>query len=175
MIIVFAVLFAASVVLAAAEAALLRVSRAAVAVQTEQGDRRANRLLAQLDDLPKIVNSILLAVLLVQLGAATVTGVLADRWFGGLGITLATLVLTVVLFVYSEAIPKTYAVRQPLRVARALSRTVSRSSSRVLRMTSVLVLARRARSACFQVPSSRKACMTAARTSAVRFLDTPRL
>ncbi|MCB0997573.1 MAG: HlyC/CorC family transporter [Acidimicrobiales bacterium] len=121
LIIVFAVLFAASVVLAAAEAALLRVSRAAVAVQTEQGDRRANRLLAQLDDLPKIVNSILLAVLLVQLGAATVTGVLADRWFGGLGITLATLVLTVVLFVYSEAIPKTYAVRQPLRVARALS------------------------------------------------------
>jgi CBS domain containing-hemolysin-like protein len=67
------------------------------------------------------LNAILLAALLAQIGAATVAGLLAERWFGGIAITIASVVLTLVLFVYSEAIPKTFAVRYPDRVALTLS------------------------------------------------------
>jgi putative hemolysin len=105
-------------VLGAAEAALLHVRRSAVIVEANRGDPRAAQLLRLLDDLPTVMNAVLLAVLLVQLTAATVAGVLARRWFGGIGLTVATIVLTAVLFVYGEAIPKTLAVRRPLRVAR---------------------------------------------------------
>lgn len=111
--------------LGAAEAALLRVRRSAVEVLAEDGDAGARRLLRLIEDLPRVMNTVLLTVLLVQIGAATVTGLLAERWFGSLGITLASIVLTLVMFVYAEAIPKTYAVRHPLRVARWVTPVVA--------------------------------------------------
>lgn len=63
------------------------------------------------------MNLILLLALLAQIGAATITGVLAQRWFGNLGVTVASVALTVVLYIYGEAIPKTYAVRHAERTA----------------------------------------------------------
>ncbi len=119
------VLLAGAVVLGAAEASLLRVQRVRVEVQAADGDHRSMRLLGLLDDLPRVLNTVLLVVLLVQIGAATVTGVLSGRHVGNLGVTLASIVLTVVLFVYAEAIPKTYAVRHPDSVARATVRLVA--------------------------------------------------
>jgi putative hemolysin len=59
--------------------------------------------------------------LLVQIGAATIVGALAQRWFGALGVTVASVVLTILLFVYAEAIPKTYAVVHSDSVALRLS------------------------------------------------------
>jgi CBS domain containing-hemolysin-like protein len=111
----------AAVVLAAAEAALLRVSRVRAAVLADQGDRRAARVLRLVDDLPRVLNAVLLVVLLVQIGAATIAGVVAERHFGNLGVTLASVVLTLVMFVYAEAIPKTVAVRNPIGVARLIA------------------------------------------------------
>ncbi len=113
--------FLVAVVLAAAETSLIRISRVRVTALAEAGSHRARRLLRLLEDLPRVVNAILLTVLLVQIGAAAITGLLASRWFGNVGVTVASVVLTLVLFVYSEAIPKTYAVRYPERVALALS------------------------------------------------------
>ncbi len=106
-------------VLGASEAALLRVQRVRLEVASEAGDSNAATMLSLLDDLPRVLNTVLLVVLLVQIGAATVAGALAARLFGSVGVTVATFVLTFVLFVYSEAIPKTYAVRHPEAVARA--------------------------------------------------------
>ncbi|MDH3706894.1 MAG: hemolysin family protein [Acidimicrobiia bacterium] len=121
LLLALALLIITAVVLGAGEAALLRVDRVRIEVRADGGSRRAAALLGLLDDLPRVLNSVLLAVLLVQIGAATVTGILTDRWFGSLGVTVGSVALTVVLFVYAEAIPKTYAVRHPTKVALALS------------------------------------------------------
>ena len=117
--------FILAVVLAAAEMALARVSDLRVRMMAEEGHRRARRLVALLDALPRVINAILLAVLVVQIGAATLTGLLAERWFSNLGIVIASAVLTIVLFVYTEAIPKTYAFRHPTAVALALTYPVA--------------------------------------------------
>ncbi len=115
------VLFGAAVFLAASEASLLRVSRVRVGIEAERGGPAARRLCALVEDLPHVLNTVLLAALLIQIATATITSLLADRWFGTTGVTIATFVLTLVLFVYAEAIPKTFAVRQPLRVALAVA------------------------------------------------------
>lgn len=115
------VLVVIAVFLAATEAALLRVSPVKARVLAEEGDRRAARVVTLVEDLPRVLNSVLLLVLLTQIGAATVAGVIADRHFGSLGVTLASIGLTFVMFVYSEAIPKTIAVRRPLFVARLVA------------------------------------------------------
>ena len=103
LIILFILLFVVAVVLAAAETALVRVSRVRIAAIAEDGGRRAGRTLRLLDDLPRVLNTILLVVLLVQIGAATVVGILSERWFGSLGVTIASFVLTVFLFVDGDS------------------------------------------------------------------------
>jgi CBS domain containing-hemolysin-like protein len=139
LIILFILLFVVAVVLAAAETALVRVSRVRIAAIAEDGGRRAGRTLRLLDDLPRVLNTILLVVLLVQIGAATVVGILSERWFGSLGVTIASFVLTVFLFVYSEAIPKTYAYRHADRVVMALAYPVGLLTSLLRPIVSLLV------------------------------------
>ncbi len=121
LLLALAVLVGFAAVLGAAEASLLRVNHVQVEIRAEAGSRRARRLVGLLGDLPRVLNSVLLCVLLVQIGAATVTGILTDRMFDTIGVTIGSVVLTLVLFVYSEAIPKTYAVRHPLSVALSLA------------------------------------------------------
>lgn len=125
LIVIFVVAFAAAVFLAAAETSLLRVSPVRAATLATTSGRRGERLARLVARLPRVLNTILLTALLAQIGAATVVGILAERWFGSLGVTLASIGLTVVLFIYAEAIPKTYAVRHSDRVALAVSGPVT--------------------------------------------------
>ena len=139
LVVLFVFLFLIAVVLGAAETALVRVSRVRIAARAEEGSRRADRTLRLLDDLPRVLNTILLVVLLVQIGAATVTGILAERWFGSLGVTIASVVLTIFLFVYSEAIPKTFAYRNAATVIMALAYPIGLLTSLLRPIVSVLV------------------------------------
>jgi CBS domain containing-hemolysin-like protein len=111
--------------LGAAEAALLRVPRVRAEVMAEAGDRPARRVSRLVADLPHTMNAVLLLVLLLQVGAATIAGIIAERHFGNTGVTIGSVVLTLVMFVYAEAIPKTLAVRRPMQVARAVALPVS--------------------------------------------------
>lgn len=126
LIALLALAFAFSMVLAAGEASLLRVSPIRAASLASGGDKQAMRVAALLEDLPRVLNSVLFAALLSQIGAATLTGVLSQRWFGSLGVTAASVGLTFLLFVYAEAIPKTFAVRHPDRVALRLATGLAR-------------------------------------------------
>src|SRR3990172_4053641 len=121
LLVLLAAMFGFSVMIAAVETAFLRMPAVRVQALAAEGSRRAVRLAALTHPLPRVLNAILLAALLSQIGAATVAGILADRWFGPLGVTVASAVLTFILFIYAEAIPKTLAVRPPDRVALALA------------------------------------------------------
>ncbi len=113
------VLIAAAAVLGAAEAAILRVPLVRVEIDAQSGRKRARTLVRVLDDLPRTLNTVLLVVLLVQISAAAIVGLLAERLFGSLGVTIASIILTIILFIYTEALPKTYAVAHPVRVGYA--------------------------------------------------------
>ena len=125
LIIVLLVAFAAAVFLAAAETSVLRISSVRAATLASEGGLRGERLAQLINRLPRVLNTILLTALLSQIVAATVVGILAERWFGSLGVTAASVVLTMFLFIYAEAIPKTYAVRHADRVGLALSGPVA--------------------------------------------------
>ncbi len=107
-----------AVFIAAAEASFLRVPAVRVQAMAAGGSRRARRLEEMTGRMPNVLNAILLAALLSQIAAATVAGILAIRWFDErLGPTIASVGLTVIMYIYAEAIPKTYAVRNADRVA----------------------------------------------------------
>lgn len=113
--------FVFAVFLAAAETALIRVPAVRVRALAADGQVRARQVARLLDRLPEVLNAVLLAALLAQIVAATVAGVLAGRWWGATGPAVASAALTFVLYVYAEAIPKTYAVRHPTAVVLAVA------------------------------------------------------
>ena len=71
-----------AVFLAAAEASLLRVTEFRARALAASGGRSAQRLHSLVERLPEVLNLILLLALLSQIGAATITGILAQNWFG---------------------------------------------------------------------------------------------
>jgi CBS domain containing-hemolysin-like protein len=114
---VIVVLLAASGLLALAETSLVRTSRVkATALAADH--RRGSRQLVELVEHPeRFLNPVLLLVLVCQLVSATLVGVLAERWFGPLGIFIATVFEVVIIFVFFEAVPKNWAVHNPERAA----------------------------------------------------------
>jgi CBS domain containing-hemolysin-like protein len=107
--------------LALAEASLTRMTRVRALSLEEEGHRNASILVRLESDPPRYLNSVYLAVMLVQNGSAVLVAVLAENTFGGLGITIASLVFTLLYFVVVEAMSKTFAVLHSDRVALALA------------------------------------------------------
>jgi magnesium and cobalt exporter, CNNM family len=108
-------------VLAIAEASLTRMTRVRALSLMEEGRRNA-ALLERLEaEPPRYLNSIYLAVLLVQNGSAILVAILAERQFGGLGVSLLSLGFTLLYFVIVEAMAKTFAILHSDRAALALA------------------------------------------------------
>ena len=99
------------------ETALTASSRASMARLEKQGNKRAgvvNGLLAQRE---RLLGALLLGNNLVNIAAsALATGVLL-AWFGNAGVVYATVVMTLLVVIFSEVVPKTAAFNAPDRFA----------------------------------------------------------
>ncbi len=105
------VLLCCSAVLALAETGLTRTSRAK-AKSLEDGHHRGAKALRRLvEDPESFLAPVLLLVLICQLVAATLVGVVAAHLFGPWGVAAATVFEVTVIFVLGEAAPKQWAVR----------------------------------------------------------------
>ncbi len=108
-----------SVVLSVAETTLTQISPVKAMALVEEGRSGADRLQRVIQDPTRYLNSVLLVVLVFQIGQSTLVGVLADRHLGAWGIAAATLLNIVVVFVVAEAAPKTWSLQHPEQAALA--------------------------------------------------------
>ena len=111
------ILIAGSAILSLAETGLTRTSRARAKSLDDAGQRGARSLRRLVEEPEAFLAPILLLVLLCQLVAATLVGVIAAQVFGPIGVAVATAFEVVVIFVFSEAVPKQWAVRHSDRAA----------------------------------------------------------
>jgi putative hemolysin len=111
------VLLVVTAALALAETSLVRMSRTKAMALEDDGRRGAGSLLRLVQHPEGFLNPVLLLVLVSQLVTATLVGILADRWFGAVGVVAATVFEVVVIFVFAEALPKNWAVQNPERSA----------------------------------------------------------
>jgi CBS domain containing-hemolysin-like protein len=111
------ILIAGSAVLSLAETGLTRTSRARAKSLEDAGQRGARSLRRLVEEPEAFLAPILLLVLLCQLVAATLVGVIAAQVFGPIGVAVATAFEVAVIFVFSEAVPKQWAVRHSDRAA----------------------------------------------------------
>jgi len=111
----------------ASETALTASSRAAMNRLEKQGNRDAglvNRLLATRE---RMLGAILFGNNLTNIAASTLATGLLLAFFGKTGVIYATLVMTVLIFVLAEVLPKTAAFNAPDRMALLVAQPVERT------------------------------------------------
>src|ERR1051325_6218141 len=110
---------------AGSETALTASSRAAMHRLQQAGNRQAatvNRLLAAREWL---IGALLLGNNAVNILASSLATSVFLLWFGDVGVLYATAVMTVLVVVFAEVLPKTVAVAAPNHLALAVARPMS--------------------------------------------------
>jgi Mg2+/Co2+ transporter CorB len=120
--IVIFVLLSISAVFSAAETALTGASRARMHQLEKEGDRAAGRVGKLIDNQERMIGSVLLGNNLINiLSSALVTEVLTKSIPGAWGVAISTGLMTVLVLVYAEVLPKTLAIGRPDDTSRLLS------------------------------------------------------
>ena len=115
-------LLAVSALFSAAETALTGASRARMHQLEREGDRAAHRVNRLLTDRETMIGAVLLGNNLINiLASALATQVLTRAIPGPWGVAAATGVMTVLVLVFAEVLPKTLAILRSDDVARFLS------------------------------------------------------
>jgi magnesium and cobalt exporter, CNNM family len=95
------------------ETALTAASRGKLKNQAERGSAGAEKALSITEDSERLIGAILLGNNLVNILAASLATALFTRVFGESGVALATLVMTLLVLIFAEVLPKTYAISSP--------------------------------------------------------------
>ncbi|WP_370452070.1 HlyC/CorC family transporter [Amylibacter sp. SFDW26] len=103
------------------ETALTAASRGKLHGLAEQGSRGAKRALLLTDDNERLIGSVLLGNNLVNILATALATSLFTRLFGESGVALATLVMTILVLIFAEVLPKTYAITNAEAAATGVS------------------------------------------------------
>jgi CBS domain containing-hemolysin-like protein len=120
-VVVILVLIAFVALMAASETAITRMNRVRAYRLQEEGRRGASSLMKIAENPAPYLNVVLLLTLLAQIGGTTIATSLAVRKLHGAGEIVATIVMTLLLFVFAEVTPKTFAIQQTDRVALRLA------------------------------------------------------
>ncbi len=107
------------------ETALTAASRGKLRALADKGSRGAARALKITDDSERLIGAVLLGNNLVNIMAAALATSLFTRAYGDSGVALATLVMTLLVLVFAEVMPKTYAITNPESAATRVSRIIS--------------------------------------------------
>ncbi|MEP5151580.1 CNNM domain-containing protein, partial [Planktotalea sp.] len=103
------------------ETALTAASRGKLRAQADKGSRGAQRALDITEDNERLIGSVLLGNNLVNILATSLATALFTRAFGDNGVALATLVMTLLVLIFAEVLPKTYAITNAERAAALVS------------------------------------------------------
>jgi Mg2+/Co2+ transporter CorB len=116
-----------SAFLSAAETALTAISRARIYQLVMDGNKRAQLVSKLRREKESLIGTVLLGYNAVNIAASALATSLAISVFGNneTGLAIATLVMTLLVVVFAEVLPKTYAIQNPERASLALAPTVN--------------------------------------------------
>ena len=103
------------------ETALTAASRGKLRSMADKGSKGADRALIITEDNERLIGSVLLGNNMVNILATSLATALFTRAFGESGVALATLVMTALVLVFAEVLPKTYAITNPETAASRVS------------------------------------------------------
>ena len=102
------------------ETALTAASRARIHRMAGEGRKRAKKVAKLIEDRERLIGGILLGNNLVNILASALATSVLIAWFGDEGIYYATILMTALVLVFAEVMPKTYAITNPDKTALAV-------------------------------------------------------
>ena len=120
--VVILLLLSVSALFSAAETAFTAASRGRMHQLEKDGDPAAHRVNKLLSDRESMIGAVLLGYNVINILTTAVAGQIFDRIApGAVGVAITTGVMTVLVLVFVEVLPKTLAISRPDDVARGLS------------------------------------------------------
>jgi Mg2+/Co2+ transporter CorB len=107
------------------ETALTAASRSKLRSAADKGDKGAQKAFDVTEDREKLIGSVLLGNNLVNILATAMATAMFTRAFGESGVVAATGIMTVLVLIFAEVLPKTYAITNPERAASIAARPIS--------------------------------------------------
>ena len=116
------ILLAASGFFALSETALTGASRASMLRLSKQGNRDADVVSSLFEMRERLIGALLLGNNIANIGASALATGIFTAWFGEVGVLYATGVMTVLVVIFAEVLPKTIAISAPERISLAVAR-----------------------------------------------------
>ncbi len=107
--------------LSGSETAITAASKARIIYKIKKGSKRAEYVLKILNKKDNVISSLLLSNNLVNILASSLATAFFYDIFGVKGIFYSTLLMTIILVIFAEVLPKTYAINKPTRTALVIS------------------------------------------------------
>ncbi|MGI5885439.1 MAG: HlyC/CorC family transporter [Candidatus Spyradocola sp.] len=112
-----AVLVALSAYFSATETAFSALNRVRIKTKADDGDARAQLTLSLSEQYDRLLSTILIGNNIVNIGAATLGTVICIKWFQDAGATISTIAVTIIVLIFGEITPKSFAKDHPERFA----------------------------------------------------------
>ena len=106
----------------ASETALTGASRASMLRLSKQGNRDARVVSSLFGMRERMIGALLLGNNIANIGASALATGIFTAWFGEVGVLYATGVMTVLVVIFAEVLPKTIAINAPDRVSLLVAR-----------------------------------------------------
>ena len=107
---------------AASETALTGASRASMLRLFKQGNREAGVVSSLISMRERLIGALLLGNNIANIGASALATGIFTAWFGEVGVLYATGLMTVLVVIFAEVLPKTIAINAPDRVSLLVAR-----------------------------------------------------
>ena len=107
------------------ETALTAASRGKLRSAADRGEKGAERALHVTEDSERLIGSILLGNNVVNILATSLATAVLTKIFGQNGVAAATLIMTLLVLIFAEVLPKTYAITAPEKVAAWVARPIA--------------------------------------------------
>lgn len=121
---IVALLLLLSAFFSGSETALTASSRGKLRSRADKGSRGAQKALDLTEDSERLIGSVLLGNNLVNILATSLATAVLTRIFGESGVALATLAMTLLVLVFAEVLPKTYAITNAETAASGVARPI---------------------------------------------------
>ena len=103
------------------ETAITAVSKARIYSKIKQGNKKAKYVDKLLQNKEELITGLLLSNNLVNVLSSALATAFLYKIFGNSGILYATLIMTILLVIFAEVLPKTYAINRPMKSALNIS------------------------------------------------------
>src|ERR1043165_5410678 len=123
-ILIIAVCLLLSFYFAGSETALMAFSRGRMLRLEKKGNRNAGLVNRLLDARERLIGALLLGNNAVNIAASSLATSVFLVWFGDVGVVYATVIMTVLVVVFAEVLPKTLAINDPDRIALLVARPI---------------------------------------------------